>query len=263
MIMNMFFRILFVFLILFSVLIIDGCRPANEVAENKVEPTPPPKTLEPAITFNIASLNLSKYTTKISQQSVKKLATQLNVEDVQVIALQSVTRYPELKNRIDFIIELQKTTEMYFKFGETQNFSGRQIGNAIFSIYPFRSSENFEFKKIKSLNTSLNAAIDVGVANLLVSSLTIPEKLSSSEQNYFLSELNIIHSNFNLPPWIVAGNIKSINRKLLSDADYNIEEGVAHRQTETLKLLETRIVATDFGKIMICKFGLFNKVVTK
>lgn len=263
MIMKMFFRILIFFLILFSGLIIDGCKPAHEVAENKVEPTPPPKTLEPAITFNIASLDLSKHPTKISQQSVQKLATVLKVGDVQVLALQSVTRYPELKNKLDIIIELQKATEMYFKFGETQNFSGRQIGNAIFSIYPFHASENFEFKNFKSLRTALNATVDVGVANLLVSSLTIPDKLSGSEQNYFVSELNKIHRNFNSPPLIVAGNINSVNRKLLSDADFNIKEGIAHRQTETLKLLETRIVGTDFGKIMICKFGLFNKVVTK
>lgn len=240
-------------------LTLAGCQPVKEVVEDRVELPPPIKTYEPAITINIASLDLSNYPTKIAKQSVQKLADALKVADVQIVTVQSVTRYPELKNRVDFIIELQKATEMYFKFGETQNFSGRQTGNAIFSIYPFRASENFEFKNFKSLSTSLNATIDVGVANLLVSSLAIPEKLSSNEQKYFVSELNKIHSNFNSPPFIITGNI---NSKVLYNADYKIDGCVAYRQTETLTLLKTHTIGTEFGKIMICKFGLFNKTVT-
>ncbi len=235
-----------------------GCKPVKEVVENRVELPPPLKTLEPAITLNIASLDLSTYPTKTTKQSVQNLAVALKAEDVQVIAIQSVTRYPELKNRVDFVSELQKATEMYFKFGETQNYSGRQTGNAIFSIYPFRASENFEFKKFKSLSNSLNVTIDVGIANLLVSSLAIPEKLSSNEKKYFVSELNKIHSNFNSPPFIIIGNI---NSKVLNDADYNIAGSIAHRQTDTLALLETRTIGTEFGKIMISKFGLFYKTV--
>ncbi|MDI6802837.1 MAG: hypothetical protein QME58_03195 [Bacteroidota bacterium] len=243
-------------------LTLAGCKPVKEVVEDRVELPPPLKTLEPAITINIASIDLSDYPTKTAKKSVQNLATALKAAEVQIVTLQSVTRYPELKNRVDFIFELQKATEMFFKFGEIQNYSGRQTGNAIFSIYPFRASENSEFNNFKSLSTSLNATIDVGVANLLVSSLAIPEKLSSNEQKYFVSELNKIHSNFNLPPFIITGNINSINLKLLNDADYNIDGFVAHRQTETLTLLETHSIETEFGKIMICKFGLFNKTVT-
>lgn len=260
MIMRMFFRTLTVFLILSSVFIIDGCKSAKEVVEKKVEPIPPlPKTLEPAITINIASLDLSNYPTKIAKQAVKNLATALKATDLQIVAIQSVTRYPELPNRVDFVSEFQKATEMYYKFGETQNFSGRQIGNAIFSIYPFHVSENFEFKNFKSLSTSLNATVDVGIANLLVSSLAIPDKLSSNEQKYFISELDKIHSNFNSPPFIITGNI---NSKVLNDANYNIAGGIFHRQTEAITLLETDTLETEFGKIMICKFGLFNTTVT-
>lgn len=249
---NLISTIIFVFLLW-------GCKPAKEIIENRVESPSLPKTPEPAITINIASLDLSAHPTKIVKQSVQNLAEALRVEDVHIVTVQSVTRYPDLKNRVDFIIELQKATEMDFKFGETQNFSGRQTGNAIFSIYPFQVSENFEFKQFKSLSTSLNATIDVGVTHLLVSSLAIPEKLSNIEQKYFVSVLNKIHSRFNSPPFIITGNI---NSKVLYNADYKIDRCVAYRHSETLTLLETHTIGTEFGKIIIFKFGLFNKTVT-
>jgi hypothetical protein len=251
--------------------VMSGCKPPEEVKKpEKVEPSPA-KEPTPSIILNVATLNLSKSGTKYEKQSIFRLAEIIKQEDIQIISLQGVTRYPEIATRIDFIDELRLHTDMYQKFGETQNISGRQIGNAVLSTYPIKSSENFEYKKSKTLATALAASVDAGVGNALFVSTLIPESISSVEKHDCISTLEEIQKKYESSYFIVTGNVSLFGKNKFNESylengnvgDKNISSQMCYLANGIMKLLETKEVLTRFGNMSIYKFGLFNQPVNK
>jgi endonuclease/exonuclease/phosphatase family metal-dependent hydrolase len=251
---------------------IAGCGPAGEVKQpEKVEPVLSPKEPTPAITINVATLNLSKAGTKYEKQYISKMADIIKQEDIQLISLQGVTRYPEVSSRVDFIDELRLQTDMYQKFGETQNYSGRQIGNAVLSAYPVKNSENIEYKKLKTFSTALATSIDAGVGNVVFVSTLLPDDFPLSEKINCIELLVQIQKKYQSVFFIVAGNVSMLGNDNLKDykmklgeiKSQNISSQVTFVQNEALKLLNTATVDTHYGTMQIYKFGLFNQSIQK
>jgi endonuclease/exonuclease/phosphatase family metal-dependent hydrolase len=253
------------------VFLLSGCTPPEEVKNpEKVEPFPA-KEPTPATIFNVATLNLSKSGTKYEKQSISKLSEIIKQEDIQIISLQGVTRYPEISTRIDFIDELRLQADMYQKFGETQNISGRQIGNAVLSAYPIKSSENFEYKKSKTLATALATSVDAGVGNVLFVSTLLPESISSAEKLDCISVLEEIKKMYESAFFIVTGNISLLGKNNFNEL--NLENGniknqnifpqILYLANDVMKLLDTKKEETRYGVLLIFKFGLFNQPVNK
>ncbi len=259
----------FIPLIIFSCLI--GCKTLKEFETVTPETR---KLKEPVLTFNISGLNLSNESTKYSKTAISNLLAILKKEDIQIFALQGVTRYPDLPNRLDIINELQSATDMYFRFGETQNNSGRQYGHAVLSEFKIQSHHNSEYQSLKSMNTYLSTLIDIGLYNVVITSTLIPDNLKNSEKIFCVSEWLKIQEEYKNCPVILTGNIAAAGidnlnktnfislRKNNSDTEtipMDIRTQVYYTDTEKMKIMEIKRVDTAFGDMFIYKFGLFNQ----
>lgn len=184
-------------------LTLAGCKPSEEPTKpEKIDPITMPKEPIPAITINLATINLSKFNTLYHKNDLIKLGKIIKREDIQILTMQSVTRYPELPKRLDIIGEIKNLTDMNAKFGETENNSGRQSGNAVFSIYPIKNFENLEYRSYNNISTALGVTIDAGVGNLFVVSTCVPLYLTSES----LSELINFREKYSYSPCLVTGN---------------------------------------------------------
>jgi len=86
-------------------IILAGCSPAAKTGKTEREPqqaaaAEPPK---PEIVLKIGSLNLQSYQKKIEPDDIRSLAETVRRENIDVVAVQSVTRYPGLNSRMDFV----------------------------------------------------------------------------------------------------------------------------------------------------------------
>jgi len=138
---------------------------------------------KPEIILQIASLNLGNFNKRIEKKYIVELAKVLKREQVDVLTVQGITRYPGVPTRVDFINELSVQTDWRNAFGEMMNISGRQTGNAVFSSYPILSQHNqtFDHLKTASFEAALHASIDAGVHSLTVVSVQMPPKATAEE----------------------------------------------------------------------------------
>jgi endonuclease/exonuclease/phosphatase family metal-dependent hydrolase len=257
-------------LILLSVFIL-GCPPTKEVKKEK-PPTPPPAAVKkpalPDMTINVASIDLAKVSKKIESGEIERLTETIKKEKIDILAMQGITRYPDLKNRADIVNELSERTAMRHSFGETIALSGRQSGNAVFSAYPIRSTENTRYEGVRSTNleSAVQAIIDCGIRDVVVISTRFPDKASVEDLTTCvnkLSSLNIVYINH---PIIIAGNLPAseVLRTMASYQEAKPQKGEAasriwFSEDRSLKLLSTKVVNTPLGQIMIGEFGIFRK----
>jgi len=101
-----------------------------------------PEAERPRSTTRVGSLDISSISGRLEKKRVDDLARLLIKERVEILAVQGITRYPGVRTRLDFADELALKADMQHAFGEVMNLSGRQTGNAVFSIYPILSSKN-------------------------------------------------------------------------------------------------------------------------
>lgn len=231
-----------IFLIPF--LIIIGCKQAKEV--QKEEKTAPPNAIikEPAFKFKIAAIELPLKTTKYSLKSIEELANKLKNENVDIFTIKSVTRYPELRDRIDLLDELKKKSDMRYKFFEIENNSGRQFGNAIFSIYPFVSNDD---NPLKSIN--FGSSIDIGITNLYVL------------VTYSHSNLRNITNKLSHEHQIIVGNFSKDKNQIPVDENYYIySDSFLLKNNDELKVLDSYSSQLQLGKITICEIGIYKNL---
>ena len=250
-------------------LLFTGCPPPKPIVK---ELPPPPvvgkKPPMPEIMVNIGSLNLAKYTKKIEKNDVLKFAEQIKLDSIDLVLLQGITRYPELINRVDLVDELARIADLRKVFGETITLTGRQNGNAIFSLYPIRSNENTPYHNLQNSNfeTALQAIIDCGAREIVVVSTLLPEKSPASDQSLVATTLGSYNNLYYGKPIIISGNLpKSENARALA----NYDEARKLRTDDTplvwysgdgsLKLTAEKIEQTVFGKMSVVRFGVFRK----
>ncbi|MBI5464539.1 MAG: hypothetical protein HY966_06270 [Ignavibacteriales bacterium] len=222
--------------------------------------------LKPELTITLGSINLASHTKRIEKRDVVSMARTLKREQVDVLALQSVTRYPGLENRIDLVKELAAQTDLRQAFGEMVNSGGKQTGNAVFSTYPLHSNTNVMYDGVKSagFEAALATVIDGGVRDIAVVSLQLPEKASARDLDACLSKVQEHIGGEHSMPTILFGNLPSADSNP-SFAEFKIptaKSGAArtwYSNNGSLSVLSTRTVETDLGPMAVFQFGLFRQ----
>lgn len=223
---------------------------------------------KPDITIQVGSLNLSSYNKRIERTELRKLSGILKKEQIEVLAVQGITRYPGVDTRADFVNELAKMADLNSAFGEMVNNSGRQMGNAVFSSYPIRSKFNQSFEKVKSakFEAALQAVIDGGTREVHVVAAQLP-KSSLEDQISCIAAVSSSIKSEKSQAVILTGNLPTSERALggsgFEDSHArsaaNPENRIWYVSNEALKLISTRSVETEFGPMIVAKFGLFRQ----
>jgi endonuclease/exonuclease/phosphatase family metal-dependent hydrolase len=252
-----------IFVILVLVLVYCGCPSISLKDEKEI-------TRKPEIIIHIASLNLGNLNKRIEQKYIVELAKVLKREQVEVLAVQGISRYPGVATRVDFVDELSAKTDWQNAFGEMMNISGRQTGNAVFSSYPILSQHNQTFDHLKSLSfeAGLQATIDAGIRSLVVVSVQLPAKITIEEEAQCIQLIAASISDKSNLTTIITGNLSSSE---VVHSSYSFTEvpqsGSARGTTPSIwysanasfQLLASHTVETELGKLIIAQLGLFRQ----
>jgi endonuclease/exonuclease/phosphatase family metal-dependent hydrolase len=237
--------------------------------------TTPPKAekealaKKPEITIQIASINLANLNKRIEQNNINELIKILKSEQIEIFAVQGISRYPGIATRVDLINELSAKTDWRNVFGEMLNISGRQTGNAIFSIYPILSHQNFSWDKVisTSFEAALQATVDAGAHHLTVVSTQLPLKATTSEQAQCSKLIATLNPDTTNQLTIVAGNMPTdeIIRTTNAFAEVPLHESakgtksrIWYSASSSLQLLTSRSRETELGTLVIAQFGLLR-----
>lgn len=250
-------------LLLFSIVLFWGCPSTPPRAEKET-------ARKPELTIQIATINLGQFSKRIEQRHITELARTLKREQVEVLAVQGIARYPGVAARVDFVNELTSQTDWRNVFGEMLNISGRQTGNAIFSSYPILSHHNEMFDDIRSSNydAALQAILDAGVRSLVVVSTQMPSKATAEEQARCMKLIATLNPDTKNPLTIVTGNLPS-SESVLAGAAFTEVPPLESAKTSVsklwyssnvgLQLLTSRSVETELGSLVIVQLGLFRQ----
>jgi endonuclease/exonuclease/phosphatase family metal-dependent hydrolase len=220
--------------------------------------TAPPK---PEIQLSVASLNLTNLNKRIERADIQRLWQVLKAEKVEVLAIQNLSRYPGVATRVDVIQELAKLADWRQAFGETADFSGRQVGNAVLSAYPIRSNANEPFRGVRSAvnEGSLHAVIDGGVRDLLVVSAQLPPKASAADQAACIKILRSALGDARMPK-IVGGNLPAKADGFTSiDGASSSTTRIVYDGNGVLQPSSTKTVDTPLGPVVVVVFDLYRQ----
>lgn len=224
---------------------------------------------KPEIIIQVASLNLGNLNRRIENKNINDLVKTLKSEKVELLAVQELTRYPGVLTRIDFVNELSKQTEWQNAFGEMANLSGRQTGNVIFSSYPIISYHNQTFDNVQSADfeAALEATVDAGVRTITVVSTQLPNNSTTDEQSQCIKIIINSVSGKTDPLMIITGNLpssdmirntNSLNEAKLSNSVKGTTPKIWYSTDASIRLLNSRAVETELGKLIIAELGLFK-----
>ena len=244
-------------------LLLTGCSSPPPVrTERAVEP---PK---PEMVITMASLNLGAHQKRLERSDVQKFLRVLKREQIDVLAVQGIARYPGVETRVDFVDELSSRGDMRSAFGEMMNNSGRQTGNAVFSSFPIRSHANTPFDGIRSVTyeASLQAVVDGGVRDLLVVSTQFPPKAPAADQARCIQSVTSLRPQEQKIPFIVAGNLPPSPDTTLLLADIQKAFPDAKNQASRIwystdglvQPQAAHVVETDLGTLTVARFGVFR-----
>ena len=249
--------------ILLSIILLWGCSSAPPKSDKEVG-----KKLE--LTLQMASLNLTNLNKRIERKNITDLVRILKREQVEVMAVQGISRYSGVSTRVDFVNELISQTDWRNAFGEMQNISGRQTGNAVFSSYPILSHHNQTFDEVKSasFDAALQATIDAGVRSLVVISAQLPVKATTAQQEQCIKLLAALNPDQTDPLTVITGNLPSLegSGSAILFTEIQSQEPVKSNPPKiwfstntTLQLIKSRTIETDLGTLVIAQLGLFRQ----
>jgi endonuclease/exonuclease/phosphatase family metal-dependent hydrolase len=225
---------------------------------------------KPEITLQIASINLAHVNKRIERNAVAELAKILKKEQVEVLAVQGITRYPGIAARVDFVNELTSKTEWRNVFGEMLNVSGKQTGNAIFSMYPILSHQNTSWDRVvtTSFDASLQATVDAGARSLTIISTQLPSKTTAAEQAQISKFIAALNPDANNQPTIVTGNLPADGIRQMANMFAEVPSPESARSAPprlwyssqpSIQLLSSRSVEVELGTLVIAQFGLLRQ----
>lgn len=248
-----------------SLLVLAGCL-APQTHKGDTE-----AAAKPELTLQVASLNLSSLNKRIEKKDIERFSRMLKEEQIEVLSVQGITRYPSVETRVDFVNELIGKSDMRHAFGEMINSSGRQTGNGIFSSYPLHNNHNQPFEGVKSASfeAALQSSVDGGVKDIVIVSTLLPSKASETEQSACLRMIS--KNTDSQEPLIVTGNLPPSERVRLVGRYEDVSDAAGASKTKDLttriwytsdrmlKLMSARTVETDFGTMLVAQFGLFRQ----
>ena len=222
---------------------------------------------KPETTLQIASINLANLNKRIGRNDIIELVKILKSEQIEILAVQGITRYPGIATRVDFVNELSAKTDWRNVFGEMLNISGKQTGNAIFSVYPILSHENVSWDSVEptSFDAALNATVDAGARPLMIVSTQLPPRATAKEQTECSKMIAAMNPDTADRLTIVAGNMPT--QQIIRTASSFVEvpppesakstmSRIWFSATSSLQLLTSRTMETELGTLMIAQFGL-------
>jgi len=191
----------------------------------------------------------------------------LKSEQVDILAAQGISRYPGVTARVDFVNELSAKIDWRNVFGEMQNISGKQTGNAIFSVYPILSHQNFSWDRVisTSFDAALQATVDAGARPLTIVSTQLPSKATANERAQCSKLIAAMNPDTTNQLTIVAGNMptEEIIRTANSFAEVPLPEFAKSTSSRiwysaniSIQLFASRSVETELGTLVIAQFGL-------
>ncbi|MCX6132703.1 MAG: hypothetical protein NTU47_02720 [Ignavibacteriales bacterium] len=238
------------------------------MSKSDASATPQPKL---ALSVKVACMDLSGYGKRIEKKDIERFSAALKKEQIEILAVQGITRYPNVKTRVDFVSELAALMDMRHVFGESIDISGRQFGNAVFSMYPIRSNEKKEYDVPSAFTeTALLVAIDAGVRDVGIVSTRLPLRATSEEQARCIRTIAEMQKNLDVP-FVVTGNLptyrKSRDFEKFTDLQISLPDGSAkllssrlwYIQGDLFKAVNARTVKTDLGTLTVAEFGLYQQ----
>ena len=248
---------------------VAGCSAPPTVTKSDASALLQPKL---ALSVKVACVDLSGYGKRIEKKDIERFSATLKKEQIEILAVQGITRYPNVKTRIDFVNELAAQMDMRHVFGESIDISGRQQGNAVFSVYPIRSNQKKEYDVPSAFaETALHVSIDAGVRDVGIVSTRLPAKASSEELAKCIRTIAELQKNPDAP-FVVTGNLpaykKSQDFEKFTDLQPSLPDGSAKLQTSRLwymqgdlfKVVNARTVKTELGTLTVAEFGLYQQV---
>ena len=197
----------------FAVLFAGCSQPEQTAKPAAAKPVPEEKksvkSAAPEMTVRMASLDLSKPPFKIEQQHINQIAEVLRKENIDVLTLQGVSRYPGVTTRVDVVDALAFATGMTPVFEETVNLNGKQTGNAVFSRLPVLSHDVKKYEQIHSniFASALQVIIDMGKSQVVVISTELPPSSQRADLMSCLGTLDSFRHFYTTNPIIVSGNL--------------------------------------------------------
>jgi hypothetical protein len=171
---------------------------------------------------------------------------------------------------VDFVNELSAKTDWRNAFGEMLNISGRQTGNAIFSVYPILSHQNFSWDRVKSASyeAALQATIDAGAGSLIMVSTQLPSKATAIEQSQCLKFVAAMNPDSVNHFTIVTGNMPTDETIRMANSFTEVPLPESAKSTiskmwfvanTSLQLLTSRSMETELGTLVIAQFGIYRQ----
>jgi hypothetical protein len=243
------------FVVLLFILAIGGCSSSQDVGD---------KTPEPYDTLTVGSLNIANLGRRIETNDVARLARIVREENLHVLSIAGITRYPQLRTRVDIVDEIASRIDMYSGFGESATISGRQTGNAVLSVYPIRSQRTTEYRGLqtKSFESAFQAMVDCGLRDVMVVSTHLPEHPTNAEVAACvntLASLRLEYSNYSM---IIAGNLPTSSDRVKGFAVVRSTEGDVpvfwYSNDGSLRLVSQKRVKTPLGTMLVARFGIFR-----
>ncbi|HTY38109.1 MAG TPA: hypothetical protein VMH23_13410 [Bacteroidota bacterium] len=261
-----------VLVVLLLPLVLFLCACSAPPAAIKTAPPPAP-TL--ATSVKMASIDLTNYGKRIEKKDIERFAAVLKKEQVEVLAVQGITRYPNVKTRVDFVNELAAQTDMRHAFGESIDIMGRQQGNAVFSVYPIRSNQKKDYDVPSAFSEyALHVAIDAGICDVTLVSTRLPARAPAEDLAACIKTITELRATAEMP-FVVSGNLPALKQTrgtdIYSDVQATLPEGSGktltsqlwYVQRELFKLLQARTVKTELGTLTVAEFGLYQQVRTQ
>jgi len=255
-----------------GILFLSACSAPPKVARTETE-----APLQPTLTTSVklACIDLSNYGKRIEKKDVERFAGILKREQIEILAVQGITRYPNVKTRVDFVSELASQADMRHVFGESTDIMGRQLGNAVFSVYPIRSNQKKEFDVPSAFSEyALHVAIDAGARDVTVVSTKLPVNAPPEDLSRCVRTIADLRNTAEMP-FVVSGNLPGLkqvrNAEVFTDIQTSLPEGTGKQLTSRLwyvrrdmfRLIQARIVKTDFGVMTVADFGLYQQAQKK
>lgn len=225
-----------------------------------------------ATTVRVATLDLFSLKRRIEKKDIDRFAEEIKKEQIEVLAVQGIARYPNVKTRIDFVEEFPARADMRRAFGETIDMSGQQRVNAVFSIYPIQWSNKNEFDVPSAFyESALQVSFDAGIKDVIIVSTRLPEKATAKELVSCTQTIAGLQTKTD-KPFIVTGNLPvlskvkapesfaDISSLLPADAEKAITSRIWYAQGDLFKPVSARTVKTELGTMTVVEFGLYQPI---
>lgn len=234
-----------------------GCSPTREAVK---------KSPEPYDTLTVGSLNVANLSRRIEKNDITRLARIIDDEGLHLLAIAGITRYPQVSTRVDLVDELTTRAGIYSAFGESATISGRQTGNAVFSVYPIRAQRTTHYEGLQSntFESAFQAVIDCGLRDVAVISTRLPESASRPDISLCMETLASLHAQYKDYALIIAGNLPAspdpAGEFLTARAEGNITP-LWYSNDGSLRLISQKSVKTPLGMMTVARLAIFRSPV--